>query len=743
MNNLKSIDEIVDKAFALAFFILGNRTRALAVVLASLGKLEVAAAAQFKRLYYTPTRRRLWPGRQPQIHRTKVSLSDLHLLQRLIYVETEPYEKELEQRIDALSEEELLVHFVKYLIRISIKRNSFYVTLGLSRLLHNYSTADTMEIYNVLVQDPERVKDDYYYRSRKARMLQEIKERFGSLVAVCRGHRGEERFQTQEASREFIELVLECLNHFSPWMTPCLIPKSFDPVTDVVPALSSGNHDEENRVEINRIHAVVHPDCYLRITTPLKLEDPVRSLSIPRFFLPNGKNNMNGTNKTERRPPKPLDADEIEMLKRRLAENSARRKSTQANLLSVVVDGKERARFDLRRSDSTGFQIDDRAELFEVYAHEGAEAVLLATYVLNDDSLSDSRQPARSKIVLESGQKLTFELSSDKSEVNSGTRFMRVSYKETAWTRAASLALRRASLRWSETRSTKGWGLATIARPAFVGLLLVLCTAALLIFVLRARRDTVPVAEVVANKQQTPLKQIGNSSSAATGDEALQNSNAFPEVALPNRNSMMNGPSNKSENKNRYGVAENQDVVSTPPSIISNKSQKPDGNRIEEPTTRVRNPEPENPLSSKIEVPERDATRSAESTGLSTRLSKVRKVFLDISGDSSLGEQVSQVMTRSLQESQRLSVALSKDDADAALKLLINNSSNATTNSSKITTDEQVVTVFVRMVNEDGEVIWPTKSKNNGRRYNGTIQGVTNRIMKDLLKDIPQSEGLK
>jgi hypothetical protein len=41
---------------------------------------------------------------------------------------------------------------------------------------------------------PEDVKDDSYYRARKALLMEEIADRFGSLLTVVRQQRGEERF---------------------------------------------------------------------------------------------------------------------------------------------------------------------------------------------------------------------------------------------------------------------------------------------------------------------------------------------------------------------------------------------------------------------------------------------------------------------------------------------------------------------------------------------------------------------
>jgi len=76
-----------------------------------------------------------------------------------------------------------------------------------------------MDIYNAVIQNPERVKDDSYYRSRKGVLMQELKQRFGNLINVCQGPHGEERFETDDNPSRFVELVRECLSFFTPWNT--------------------------------------------------------------------------------------------------------------------------------------------------------------------------------------------------------------------------------------------------------------------------------------------------------------------------------------------------------------------------------------------------------------------------------------------------------------------------------------------------------------------------------------------
>ncbi len=303
MDRLTSIDDMLNKAFLLAYFIHGNKETAVRIVSGAMSKLDVAATAQGKRFYYQPAGRSLLRRSRSIGFRSKVTFNELHLLQRLIYIESELYEKQREQASsgEALGKEDLIIHFIKHLVRITLKRNSFYVTLGMSRLLYNYTTQETMGIYNVVVQDPERVKDDYYYRSRKGVLMQEIKERFGDLVKICHGQRGEDRFQAEPEPGRFAELVRECLSFFTPWATPCLVPAGFDPISDSIPSLLFEGRDKEDQIEVNRIHAALHPNCYQRLIKALGFHSPDQRLEVPHFFLSNENSDRNH-DRRDRRP---------------------------------------------------------------------------------------------------------------------------------------------------------------------------------------------------------------------------------------------------------------------------------------------------------------------------------------------------------------------------------------------------------------------------------------------------------
>src|SRR5262245_282407 len=127
------LQETLIRAFRLAYFIHRDRHSALLIAMGALSKLEVTAVAQDKRLYYTPTTRTTGDAARPHRTRTKVAMSELHLLQRLVYVESETYEKKDEERgqDSRLDEEDMIIRFIKHLVRITTRRNSFYVALGL------------------------------------------------------------------------------------------------------------------------------------------------------------------------------------------------------------------------------------------------------------------------------------------------------------------------------------------------------------------------------------------------------------------------------------------------------------------------------------------------------------------------------------------------------------------------------------------------------------------------------------
>ena len=304
----------------------------------------------------------------------------------------------------------MTVRFIKYIVKATSRRNSFYVTLGVSRLLHKYSTNETMDLFSLVVQDPERVRDDFYYRSRKKRLMEECLERFGNLLRVIRGYRGEQRFEEVKNPGSLIELVIACLKQFTPWNTRCVVQEPPDPYATTIPGLcfEGDDPDEEHVIEINRIHSIIHPDCFHRLTDSLSLGTPNESLSIPQFsFMSTPSDDDGCSSSVDRTKPPDLDTKDFQEVRSYLAERSTQRRQAQWGALAVKIDGRERARLDPALTGEVRLDAGNDTEMIEVYAENG---VLLAAYLIQDPDPWDADGPQRSSIVLETGREIRFEI---------------------------------------------------------------------------------------------------------------------------------------------------------------------------------------------------------------------------------------------------------------------------------------------------------------------------------------------
>ena len=109
--------------------------------------------------------------------------------------------------------------------------------------------------------------------------------------------------------------------------------------------------------------------------------------------------------------------------------------------MKVVVDGVERARFDLLEKKGAHLTIPEESELIEVF---GPGDVLLAVCLIDDRMLEDGWE---NEIVLEGGQEIRFRIAfSGEDAMSSETLDLEVGYRETRLGRIAKLAAARAGL---------------------------------------------------------------------------------------------------------------------------------------------------------------------------------------------------------------------------------------------------------------------------------------------------------
>ena len=721
------MNQVWNKAFDLAYFICPDYRIARDVASNAFLKLEVAAAAQNKRLYYRPAKR--GAGQPCDVTRTKISLREDHLLQRLIYIESEPHERLLEADGSA-NDEEMIVHFVKHLARITIRRNSFYVALGLCRLLYDYSTAEAMEIYNVVVQDPERVKDDYYYRSRKARLVDEIKDRFGEIIQLTRGARGEERIQSGELNRERISIVLDCLRRFVPWETKCILPSNFDPTSVEVPGLLSGGGETDETVEINRVHSLFDPLCYEVLVKALRLDEPSEKLRVPKFCLQKGGNDLTGDGNDRRRPPRVTNAD-LEDVRNRLADQSSRRKRTVAGVMSVVVDGVEYARLDPGKTSNTLVTVRSDAELVEVYALRPEGKLLMATHFLNLEEQFDRPRTDSAKIVLEGGQKLTFTVSPEPDVLPNSLICLEVGYKETAPLRWVALCMQRLQTRIAAA------GRGAIRLPAIgaaLGLLLLSITAAGLWIAFRRQGPNPGKEHVVSVEPTTGVANLGDSHPTV-----ISNSKGSSEITKPEGKNLT--PSDNVNRKALFNTVKGFGSRVTLPAPEGRATKELTGSQGSSKTGAVQ-PGEQAPVESR-------SIRSiagGQSNSAVVDLGGVSKVFVEPIGSGESLQELASILKSDVRLASKWTIVDSKDNADAVLKLKdskrkLNGKGSAAPGDGKVDASTQVLNgpIVVQLVNEDGLILWPIKKHDSAGRYTGKVSDVAGRIAVDLSKDVYRS----
>ena len=393
-------DEVLNQTFQLAYFIHPNRPAARQIAAQALESLETTTLTQDRRLYYTG-------------QRTKVTFTELHLLQRLVYEKSIPYEHACENDSTCPpSAERLLVHFIKHLVWITARRNSLYVTLGLSRLLHCYSTAETLELYNLIIQNPNRVPAEDYCRNRKKKLMEEVLTRFGALLQTTQKSRGALHFVTHDQPARFVDLVDQCLAAFTPWQTGCHVPERFNATDTELPAFSfdGPDPDAEHAVEIKRYHALLHPKCLARLLNALGLAASTERLEIPRFYLAHASVKEDGDDDSSDEGVAgggALTVGERDEMRAYLRDREDLRNGASGRALRFTANGAEVARLDLDYAETVSFRLPEYAEFLEIRtAHDD---MLLATHRLRYDD-NDQLKVQDCVIVLPKRRQLAFTI---------------------------------------------------------------------------------------------------------------------------------------------------------------------------------------------------------------------------------------------------------------------------------------------------------------------------------------------
>jgi hypothetical protein len=464
-------------------------------------------------------------------------------------------------------------------------------------------------------------------------------------------------------------------------------------LSDVIIPLSfkSNDPDDEHDIEVNRMHALLHPECYSRLVEGLRLDQTDQRLEIPRFNMSNNMDNENRPGPDRRNPPDLDDAD-LQAIRDSLAEDAASRKRAFAGLMRVLVDGTERARWDPAAASSVRFSVEADEELIEVRRDYEGREVLLASCLLALDEAGQAIKPSGASVTLEGGQKFSFVVSP--SEQNSGETsgaIVDIKYHETAPFRALALFMRRHGLKLSRDNDPAGAG---VLKPALALMLLVLIAAATFYFFKDKTGSHTDVAqEEVREESQQPDQPPDQPSTAELNPREIvplsgadkSNSASDPALLRRRRRRAIKPPSSAAF---KSGLAQNDNDSGPPDELVTDNGP----------------------------------TRSPRQNSGITSLSAVKKIYVQVTGDGTADSRVRYALIEQLRSAPRFSVTQNPDEADAMIKL-------------SVTAGGKVTTIRAKLVNPAGDVIWPLGKRDRSRKYQGSLKAALNGFAKDLLSD--------
>ena len=362
-------DDLLERGFQLACFIFPERSTAIRILTGAMNKLQVQRGRESRRAY--------WRDKHLKRGITRITRDENDTLQWLIFFESDAYEKQQEARGHQTAKD-MVVRYIKILVRAGTAMSSFYVNIGLHRLLHSYSTVETQRLYEAVT---DRYPGADEYRRAKSVLMGKLLDRFGDLLTTSRAQHGELRFETEDDPLRWANLVEACLNAFTPWSTlhACPVPSDFNANHAKLPPHLSGDGRvkvDPNLVEINRCHAFIDPICCGRLAQALTFEPPQKKLAVPRFNMENVQKHNNSEHR-----PSGLTAEERKSISDSLSQQSSRRGKARTDSARIVVDGAERLRMPLSRRNDRAFIIQEGAELIELWSEDAdGEDLLLGVH---------------------------------------------------------------------------------------------------------------------------------------------------------------------------------------------------------------------------------------------------------------------------------------------------------------------------------------------------------------------------
>ncbi len=405
--------------------------------------LGVASAKQSKRLFADSQ------------HPTRIYLKDMHLLQYLVFVQSESEErKEEDSAPDAISERDGIIRYLAFIIKYILKTNSLYGVTGVCRFIRRYELKEVRGIHEALLDESEVYTADGVFCSHRSNLRDKILRRFPRYLRENEARNGQEkhfRLREDQSDPSLVRLVKDSLDTFKPWRTNCL-PADFAAHEE---GQGEFKHPDWSVCEMRRLHTLVHPPCFEALSKHLGINDPDARLGIPQFFsvkpmdnLPpdGGHGNPRAANAGESTPEAhgPDGRPQLEALRVALARHAEKlERFVPRGVLTVKLGGEDVASIDLDVANRVRFTIDDEeAELIEIFSER--EQTLLAAHLVDEAAWLSPRRQSPYVVRHRSGAQVTFRLARRVNADTGGNELLvEVTYRERRLDRALVFLWRR------------------------------------------------------------------------------------------------------------------------------------------------------------------------------------------------------------------------------------------------------------------------------------------------------------
>src|SRR5215472_308608 len=385
--------ELFHVGYDLAYLLTSDRTAAIETLVAALEKVRVSSRRELKRLY--------WRDKHGERPVRRIARSDLDMLQWLVLFEADKHER-AQEKVGCVTPETMIVRYIKQLVQLTTALSSFYVNVGVTRMLHCYTTSEAQRVYELL---SSKYLGPDEYRRAKAVLMDKLSQRFSTFLSTVRSEHGELRFATVESPSKWAGLVRACLQAFTPWSTQSrCIQFAAMASTDTERPQSNPGYFDQNETELRSCHVLIEPDCYSRITRELALDLPDNKLAIPRFSMPDERASNDNPNLDP--AARQLSQEDINEIRRRLALTSERQRKANQRAI-VLVDGTEHTRLDLLRQNDVQIGLEVGASLVEIRTEDEHGDFPAVTHMIS--YLGNEFEPVHSENSLANGR-LAFDL---------------------------------------------------------------------------------------------------------------------------------------------------------------------------------------------------------------------------------------------------------------------------------------------------------------------------------------------